>query len=99
MGASMPFHWYANGMKGAIDKAGRVVIPSDIRLRAGLRPGTELEIVLEDDASVRLVRNVPGPRLHRVGRRLVARPTAPRQKQPDVDVAGLVDEERSRWPW
>ena len=86
-------------MKGAIDKAGRVVIPSEIRRRAGLRPGTELEIVLEDDASVRLVRNVPGPRLHRVGRRLVARPTARRDKQPDVDVAGLIDDERGRWPW
>ena len=86
-------------MKGAIDKAGRVVIPSEIRRRAGLRAGTELEIVLEDDASVRLVRDVPGPRLHRVGRRLVARPAAKRDKQPDVDVAGLIDEERGRWPW
>ena len=86
-------------MKSAIDKAGRVVIPSEIRRRAGLQPGTELEIVLEDDASVRLVRDVPGPRLHRVGRRLVARPTARRHKQPEVDVAGLVDAERGRWPW
>ena len=95
----MPFVWYAYGMKSAIDKAGRVVIPSDIRRRAGLRPGTELEIVLEDDASVRLVRHVAGPRLQRVGRRLVARPTARRDQRPEVDVAALIDEERGRWPW
>jgi AbrB family looped-hinge helix DNA binding protein len=86
-------------MKATIDKAGRVVIPSEMRRRAGLPPGTELEILLEDDGSVRLVRDVPGPRLQRVGRRLVARPTARRDRQPAVDVAALVDEERSRWPW
>jgi AbrB family looped-hinge helix DNA binding protein len=86
-------------MKAAIDKAGRVVIPSEIRRRAGLQAGTELEIVLEDDASVRLVRDAPGPRLHRVGRRLVARPTAKRDRLPEVDVAALLEEERSRWPW
>jgi AbrB family looped-hinge helix DNA binding protein len=91
--------WYDYGMKAAIDKAGRVVIPSEIRRRAGLRPGTELEIVLEDDASVRLVRDAPGPRLHRVGRRLVARPTARRDDLPDVDISALIDEERGRWPW
>ena len=86
-------------MKATIDKAGRVVIPSEMRRRAGLPPGTELEILLEDDGTVRLVRDVPGPRLQRVGRRLVARPTARRDRQPAVDVAALVDEERSRWPW
>jgi len=86
-------------MKAAIDKAGRVVIPSEIRRRAGLGPGTELDIVLEDDASVRLVRDTPGPRLHRVGRRLVARPTAKRDRLPEVDVVALLEEERSRWPW
>jgi AbrB family looped-hinge helix DNA binding protein len=86
-------------MKTTIDKAGRVVIPSEIRRRAALRPGTELEIVVEDDASIRLVRDVPGPRIHRVGRRRVVRPTAAPRTLPDVDVKGLVDEERSRWPW
>ena len=86
-------------MKATIDNAGRVVIPSEMRRRAGLPPGTELEILLDDDGSVRLVRDVPGPRLQRVGRRLVARPTARRDRQPAVDVAALVDEERSRWPW
>jgi AbrB family looped-hinge helix DNA binding protein len=85
-------------MKTTIDKAGRVVIPAAIRTRAGLRPGTELE-VLADDVSVRLIRRVPGPRIVKVGRRLVARPTAPARDLPAVDIAALVEEERNRWPW
>ena len=84
-------------MKTTIDKAGRVVIPAAARERAGLRPGTELEVVVED-FSVRLVRRAPRPRLARVGRRLVARPTAGKEAPP-VDVAKLVEEERNRWPW
>jgi AbrB family looped-hinge helix DNA binding protein len=86
-------------MKAGIDKAGRIVIPSEIRRRAGWVPGTELEIVVEDDSSVRLVRDVPGPRLQKIGRRLIARPTAKKDARPAVDVAALVEEERGRWPW
>jgi AbrB family looped-hinge helix DNA binding protein len=86
-------------MKTAIDKAGRIVVPSEIRRRAGWAPGTELEIVIEDDASVRLTRNVPRPRLERVGRRLVAKPTAKKDRRPRVDLPAMVEEERGRWPW
>jgi AbrB family looped-hinge helix DNA binding protein len=85
-------------MRTTIDKAGRVVIPAAIRDRFRLRPGTELEVVA-DDVSVRLLRRVPGPRLVRVGRRWVARPTLPPGQLPEVDVAALVEEERNRWPW
>ena len=85
-------------MKTTIDKAGRVVIPAPIRARAGLRPGTELEVVL-DDVSVRLLRSVPPPKLVRVGKRLVARPTVGAGRRPAVDVARLIEEERNRWPW
>jgi AbrB family looped-hinge helix DNA binding protein len=84
-------------MKTTIDRAGRVVIPAPIRSRAGLLPGTEIEVLL-DDLSVRLVRRVPPPRLVKVGRRLVARPTVPARNLPNVDVAALIDEERNRWP-
>ncbi len=84
-------------MKTTIDKAGRVVIPAAIRARAGLGPGTELEVVL-DGFAVRLVRAVPGPRLVRVGQRLVARPSVPLDQLPAVDLAALVSEERDRWP-
>ena len=39
-----------------------------------------------------------GPRLVKIGKRLVARPTTSVGTRPKVDVAALVDEERSRWP-
>jgi AbrB family looped-hinge helix DNA binding protein len=84
-------------MRTTIDKAGRVVIPAAIRERAGLRPGSELQVV-EDELGIRLQRLAPPPRLVRVGRRLVARPSVPAGARPALDVAALVDEERSRWP-
>ena len=85
-------------MKTTIDQAGRVVIPAPIRERAGFKPGTELEVII-DDISVRLIRRVPPPKLVRVGKRLIARPSVPASKLPAVDLAGLVAEERNRWPW
>jgi AbrB family looped-hinge helix DNA binding protein len=84
-------------MRTTIDKAGRVVIPAAVRDRAGLSPGTELEITL-DDMGVRIERVAPGPRLVKVGRRLVARPTAPIATRPALDIASLVEDERNRWP-
>ena len=84
-------------MRSTIDKAGRVVIPAAIRERAGLTPGTELEITV-DEFGVRLERVAAGPRLIKVGRRLVARPTVPADSRPTLDVATLVEEERNRWP-
>ena len=72
-------------------------IPAALRDRAGFRPGSELEVV-EDDLGIRLQRIAAGPRLVKVGRRLVARPTVERDARPAVDIAGLVDNERSRWP-
>jgi AbrB family looped-hinge helix DNA binding protein len=85
-------------MKTTIDKAGRVVIPAPVRARVGLRPGTELEVLVED-SSIRLVRTAPGPRIERVGKRLVVRRTVERRKLPKIDVAQLVEDERNRWPW
>ncbi len=84
-------------MRTTIDRAGRVVIPAQVRERAGLRPGTELEIT-EDELGVRLERVAPGPTLVKVGRRLVARPTASPESRPVLDIASLVEEERNRWP-
>jgi AbrB family looped-hinge helix DNA binding protein len=84
-------------MRTTIDKAGRVVIPASLRERAGFTPGAELEIQA-DELGIRLERVSAKPRLVRVGRRLVARPTAPADTRPKVDVAALVDEERNRWP-
>jgi AbrB family looped-hinge helix DNA binding protein len=84
-------------MRSTIDKAGRVVIPAAIRDRAGLKPGTPLDISV-DEFGVRIERVGPAPRLVRIGKRLVARPTAPPEERPAIDVAALVEEERNRWP-
>ena len=84
-------------MRTTIDKAGRVVIPAAIRERAGFLPGAELEITV-DDTGLRIERVAPGPRLVKVGRRLVARPTAPSDARPRLDIAHLVEDERNRWP-
>jgi AbrB family looped-hinge helix DNA binding protein len=84
-------------MKTSIDKAGRVVIPAAIRERAGLVAGAEIEVTV-DDMGVRLERVAPGPRLVKIGRRLVARPTGSPDGPPIVDVAALIEEERNRWP-
>ena len=84
-------------MRTTIDKAGKVVIPAPIREKAGFKPGTELDVVM-DDVSVRLIRRVPGPKLVRVGKRLVACPTVAAAKLPRLDLADLVRHERDRWP-
>jgi AbrB family looped-hinge helix DNA binding protein len=84
-------------MRTTIDKAGRVVIPAGIRERAGLTPGAELEIT-EDEVGIRLERVAAGPKLVKVGRRLVARPTVSRDARPTLDIATLVEDERNRWP-
>ena len=84
-------------MRTTIDKAGRVVIPAAARERAGFTPGTELEITVEE-TGLRIERVAPGPKLVRVGRRLVARPTAPTASRPSIDVGALIEEERNRWP-
>jgi AbrB family looped-hinge helix DNA binding protein len=89
--------WHNDAMRTTIDKAGRVVIPAPIRERAGLSAGSELEIT-EDELGLRLQRVAAGPRLVKVGRRLVARPTAPADNRPAVDFAALIEEERNRWP-
>lgn len=74
-----------------------MVIPSSLRERAGLVAGTEIEVTI-DEFGLRLERVAPGPRIVRVGRRMVARPTVAPESRPAVDVAALVEEERNRWP-
>jgi AbrB family looped-hinge helix DNA binding protein len=84
-------------MRTTIDKAGRVVIPAAIRERTGLSAGALIEIT-EDETGVRLERVAPGPKLVKIGRRLVARPSAPPDARPALNIAALVEEERNRWP-
>ena len=84
-------------MTATIDKAGRLVIPSEVRKRLGFTAGTELEMTI-DGFSLRLVRAVAGPELVRRGERLIARPRAAEGDRTEIDVARLIDEERDRWP-
>lgn len=84
-------------MRTTIDKAGRVVIPAAVRERAGFTAGSELEITA-DDRGIRLERVAAGPRLVKVGKRLVARPTVGLDQRPSIDVAAVVEDERNRWP-
>lgn len=74
-----------------------MVIPAALRDRAGLTPGSELEVT-EDDRGIRLERVAAGPRLVKVGRRLVARPTVTADRRPSIDVASVIEDERNRWP-
>jgi len=74
-----------------------VVIPAPIRERAGFTAGAELEII-EDETGVRLERVAARPRLVRIGRRLVARPTVAHARRPDLDIARVIEDERNRWP-
>ena len=83
-------------MRTTIDRAGRVVIPAAIRERAGLSPGSEIEVI-DDELGIRLQRVAAAPRLVKVGRRLVARPTGTGAR-PAVDIAALIEDERNRWP-
>jgi antitoxin PrlF len=84
-------------MIATIDKAGRVVIPAEVRKRLGLTPGTELNVVIEGFA-LRLSRAVAGPKLVERGGRLVARPRVAEAHRAEIDVAKLIEEERDRWP-
>lgn len=94
---SRPLQWYSSAMRTTIDKAGRVVIPAAIRERAGLTAGAEIEIT-EEETGVRIERVAVGPRLVKVGRRLVARPSVPASQRPTIDIAAIIEEERNRWP-
>ena len=74
-----------------------MVIPASLREQAGLTPGSVLEISA-DETGVRLERVAAGPKLVRIGRRLVARPTVAPDLRPAVDVEALIEGERNRWP-
>jgi AbrB family looped-hinge helix DNA binding protein len=93
----MPFVWHDNGMTVTIDRTGRIVIPALVRERLGIQPGAQFELSVED-GGIRLAPTTPPPRLVTRNGRLIARPAAPREDLPVVDVAALIEEERNRWP-
>lgn len=84
-------------MKTTIDKAGRVVIPADIRRQARLTPNCEVEIT-SDTFGIHLKKPFQSPELVRVGKRLVVRPRERAGRRSVIDIAKVVEEERDRWP-
>ena len=93
----MPYKCHINGMRTTIDKAGRVVIPARLRERAGLTPGTAIELI-QDDLCIRLIRSAPRPQLRRRGKLMVARPAEASRRPAKIDLAALIEDERNRWP-
>jgi AbrB family looped-hinge helix DNA binding protein len=89
-GASLgPQHSRFSAMKPTtrttIDGAGRLVIPSDVRRAAGIRPGTLLDVRYRDGH----IEIEPAPlpvRLERRGRWLVAVPEEPEEAVPPLTV-------------
>ena len=73
-----------------------MVIPAPLREKAGFEPGAVLQVTV-DELGIRLERIADGPTLVKVGKRLIARPRAAAAGAA-VDVAALVEDERSRWP-
>ncbi|HKK17128.1 MAG TPA: AbrB/MazE/SpoVT family DNA-binding domain-containing protein [Opitutales bacterium] len=78
-----------------IDKAGRLVIPADLRRIAGLKPGTPLSATYEDGA-IRIERDVPGPVVTTHGKRRIARPKGSGAEP--INISNRIEEERNRWP-
>lgn len=85
-------------MTTTIDKAGRMVIPAEVREKMGFKPGTLLEVTADTDG-VHIRRVVPGPELVFEGGIWFSRPTVPSDQLPDIDIERIIDEERERWPW
>lgn len=86
-------------MTTTLDEAGRVMIPAAIREKVSLKPGSEVEVLAQDDGSIRLVPARSGLKLVQQRGRWKARPTATNDELPLIDFAKLVEEERDRWPW
>ena len=73
---------FAMGVKTRIDRAGRVVIPKDLRERYGLEAGTEVEVIAVPDG-ITLVPTRSERRVVRIGR-VVAIDTGATQAQVEI---------------
>jgi AbrB family looped-hinge helix DNA binding protein len=75
-GTFLPFPWYKNAMKIAMDSAGRIVVPKALRQALDLRPGQPLEIRAGDGRLE--IEVAPTPlKLQKRGKGVVAVPSAP----------------------
>lgn len=65
----MAVDWYPDGMRTAIDKAGRIVVPKPLRDAVGMTPG-EVDIEV-DGATLRISPVSPGGLVERGGRLVI----------------------------
>ena len=82
-------------MKTTIDRAGRVVIPKALRDRAGLRPGTELEIRCSNGV-IEVAPAAPRGRVVREGAFLVWEPESGAGTVSEEEIVELVEADRER---
>jgi AbrB family looped-hinge helix DNA binding protein len=82
-----------NGMRTAIDNAGRIVVPKPLRDALGLRPGQELEVTAEDGRLEIAVVATP-MRLEKRGKGVVAVPQSPLPKLTSAEVRDTLDKTR-----
>ena len=82
-------------MKTTIDGAGRVVIPKALRDRAGLKPGTELDI-RDSDGIIEITPSAPRGRVVREGALLVWEPESGAGSVSEEEIVALVEEDRER---
>ena len=84
-------------METTIDKAGRLVIPSELRRRAGFEPGVRIEATADENGvHLRVIRGEPV--VKKEGNLLVVRPPVGSDAAPSFDLGKLINEERDRWP-
>lgn len=80
-------------MKTTIDRAGRVVIPKEVRRAAGLQPGDNIEVMLKDGDVV--IRQVEAQmRLQREGRFSVIVPESSTEPLDEAIVQQTIDQLR-----
>jgi AbrB family looped-hinge helix DNA binding protein len=82
-------------MKTTIDRAGRVVIPKALRDRAGLRPGTELEIRCSNGV-IEVAPAAPRGRVVREGAFLVWEPESGAGTVSEEEIVALIEADRER---
>lgn len=89
----MGWQWYGDGMRVAMDRAGRIVLPKRVRDALGLAPGVELELT-EDAGRVILEPPAVPMRLERRGKGVVVVATEPQPRLRAAQVRAVLESSR-----
>ena len=82
-------------MRTTIDAVGRLVIPKEIRRKAGLTPGAEVDVRYCQDGRIEIEPAPSRVKLVREGRFLVARVEGDVEPMTEEDVEALIDQIRN----